>query len=129
MIAALGCCLPLGTLLTAAGSAGASLFIETLRPWLLGVSVCALGVAFVQTYLRGRCEFRHRRASTLVLWFSFLLVGGMLLFPRQVSSILAGQVPRFFATAPLEAFQEAAFVQEFNAASAGTRVVVLLSPT
>src|SRR5277367_2603272 len=90
LIAALSCCLPLGTLLMAAGSAGASMFSESLRPWLLALSVSSLAFAFVQTYVRGRCEFRYRRFRTLLLWCSAALVLGMVLAPRYVSSLLAG---------------------------------------
>jgi hypothetical protein len=81
LLAALSCCLPLGTLLMAAGSAGAAMFSEALRPILVWVSALLIVVAFVQTYFRSRCEFRHR------------------------------------------------FLREFEAASAQTRLVVLLSPT
>lgn len=129
LVAALSCCLPLGTLLMAAGSAGASLFSEALRPWLLGLSVASLVFAFVQTYVRGRCEFRHRRFRTVLLWFSMVLVVGMLAAPRYASSLLAGQIPAVFGASTLHPFEEAAFVRAFNAASDRTRLVVLLSPT
>src|SRR5947199_7103270 len=82
LVAALSCCLPLGTLLLAAGSAGASLWIEMLRPVLLVLSVVLLVVAFVQTYVRGRCEFRYRRTRTVLLWFSMFVVIGMVAAPR-----------------------------------------------
>src|SRR5690242_16806591 len=82
LVAALSCCLPLGTLLMAAGSAGASLFSERLRPWLIWISVAFLVLAFVQTYFRQRCEFRARRLRTLLLWFSAVVVAATLLAPR-----------------------------------------------
>src|SRR4051794_41551204 len=63
LLAALGCCLPLGTLLMAAGSAGASIFSEALRPWLVWLSAGFLFVAFVPNYFRSRCEFRHPRGK------------------------------------------------------------------
>jgi hypothetical protein len=129
LIGALTCCLPLGTLLMAAGSAGASLFSEALRPWLLVLSVASLVFAFVQTYVRGRCEFRHRRFRTVMLWFSIVLVGGMLAAPRYASSLLAGRIPAVFGSSTLHPFEEGSFVQAFNAASNRTRLVVLLSPT
>jgi hypothetical protein len=129
LVAALSCCLPLGTLLMAAGSAGASLFSERLRPWLLAFSVASLVFAFVQTYVRRRCDFRYRRSRTVLLWFSALLVIGMLAAPRYVSSLLAGKLPSLSAAGELRPFDQAVFMRDFNAASGQTRLVVLLSPT
>lgn len=129
LIAALSCCLPLGTMLMAAGSASASLFSESLRPWLLALSVASLVFAFLQTYWRGRCEFRYRRFRTLLLWFSAVLVVGMVAAPRYVSSLLAGRIPALFGSHALLPFDEAEFKVAFNEASDKTRLVVLLSPT
>jgi hypothetical protein len=129
LVAALSCCLPLGTMLMAAGAAGASLVSETLRPWLLWLSVVCVAVAFVQTYVRSRCEFRFRRGRTLLLWFSALVIGATLLAPRFTASLLAGRLPKFTSSDRLYAFEEHEFVREFDAASSMTRMVVLLSPT
>jgi len=129
LVAALSCCLPLGTLLLSAGSAGASVFSERLRPWLLILSVAALAAAFVQTYFRGRCEFRHRTLRTCLLWFSAVVVVGMLVAPRCVSSLMAGRLPSFSAASELRDFDERQFAREFDAAMGQTRVVLLLSPT
>lgn len=113
----------------AAGSAGASLFSEKLRPWLLVLSVAALVFAFVQTYFRGRCEFRHRRLRTCLLWFSATVVLGMFLMPRYVSSLMAGRLPSFTAAGEVRDFDERNFIREFDAAAGQTRLVLLLSPT
>jgi uncharacterized membrane protein YfcA len=129
LAAALSCCLPLGTMLMAAGAAGASLVAETPRPWLLWLSVACVALAFVQTYLRGRCEFRQRRLRTVLLWFSAVVVGATLFAPRLTSSLLAGRLPSFTSPDRLYTFDEREFLREFQAASAETRVVVLLSPT
>ena len=129
VVAALSCCLPLGTLLMAAGSAGASLFSERLRPWLLAFSVASLVFAFVQTYVRQRCEFRTRRLRTFLLWFSALVVVGTLAAPRYVSSLAAGRLPAFTAASELHPFDVAQFQRAFRAAAGGPRLVVLLSPT
>ena len=129
LVAALTCCLPLGTLLVAAGSAGASLFSERLRPWLLALSVAALVFAFVQTYFRGRCEFRQRRLRTFLLWSSATVVLSMVFVPRYVSSLMAGRLPTFSAASDLRDFDPRQFVAGFNAASGQTRIVLLLSPT
>jgi MFS family permease len=129
LAAALSCCLPLGTLLFAAGSAGASLFAEKLRPWLLAFSAAALVLAFVQTYFRGRCAFRYRRVRTLLLWFSAVVVVGMLAAPQVFSALLAGRLPSFHAAGELRDFDERELAREFDAAIRQTRVVMLLSPT
>jgi hypothetical protein len=129
LIAALSCCLPLGTLLMAAGSAGASLFSEKLRPWLLGLSVASLLFAFVQTYFRGRCAFRHRRLRTCLLWFSATVVAGMFAAPTFFASMLAGHLPVVKGSGEWRTFQLADFAREFDAARDRTRVVALLSPT
>src|SRR4051794_29264456 len=113
----------------AAGSAGASLFSERLRPWLLPLSVAALVVAFVQTYFRGRCEFRYRRLRTCLLWFSATVVVGMVIMPRYVASLMAGRLPVFSAASVLHDFDERAFIRDFDTAADQTRLVVLLSPT
>lgn len=129
LVAALSCCLPLGTLLMAAGSAGASLFSERLRPWLLAFSVLSLVFAFVQTYVRQRCDFRTRRLRTVLLWFSAVMVVGMTAAPRMMSSLLIGRLPSFHAASELRTFDERDFLDEFRAANDRERLVVLLSPT
>ena len=129
LVAALSCCLPLGTLLMAAGSAGAALFSERLRPGLLTFSVAALIFAFVETYYRRRCEFRHRRLRTVFLWLSAVLIAAMLAAPRATSTLLTGRLPSFSASGVLYDFDEQDFARRFDAAIDETRVVVLLSPT
>jgi len=113
----------------AAGSAGASLFSEKLRPWLVWVSVACLALAFVQTYFRSRCEFRTRRLRTVLLWFSALVVSATLFAPQFTASLLAGRLPHFYAAGDLRAFDERDFLREFDAAADRERVVLLLSPT
>ncbi len=129
LVAALSCCLPLGTLLLAAGSAGVSLFAERLRPWLLAFSAASLVFAFVQTYLRQRCAFRYRRLRTCLLWFSAVMVLGLLVFPQYLSAVLAGHIPHFTATGDLHDFNEREFIRQFDAAADDPRLVLLLSPT
>ncbi len=129
LVAALSCCLPLGTLLMAAGSAGASVFFEKYRAWLLAFSIAALVFAFVQTYLRRRCAFRHRRLRTVLLWFSAAVIAGMFVAPSAVSSLLAGRFPPFSSSADLRDFDAREFAREFDAARSQTRIVLLLSPT
>jgi hypothetical protein len=129
LVAALSCCLPLGTLLMSAGAAGAALISETLRPWLLVFSVASLVFAFVQTYARRRCEFRRRRLRTVLLWFSAVMVVGMAAAPRVMSGLLIGRLPTFRASGELRTFNARDFEIEFREARDGARLVVLLSPT
>jgi hypothetical protein len=129
LLAALSCCLPLGTLLFAAGSATASLLSESLRPILIWLSMALIVLAFVQTYFRARCEFRHRRVRTVLLWLSAVVVAGTVFAPRFTSSVLAGRLPGFTTASELRKFAEQDFTAEFNGASAEARLVLLLSPT
>jgi hypothetical protein len=116
-------------MLMAAGSAGAALFSEALRPWLLWISVGCLILGFVQTYLLGRCEFRRRRLRTFLLWFSAVTVGATLVAPRFTATLLAGRLPALTAAGKLQTFDERTFLRGFTRASDQTRLVVLLSPT
>jgi hypothetical protein len=129
LFAALSCCLPLGTLLLAAGSATASALSEKLRSWLLALSVACLVFAFAQTYYLRRCDFRQRRLRTALLWFSALMVSGMLVFPRFTSTLMAGRLPSFLVAGAFRDFNEQTFISEFNAAADHQRIVLLLSPT
>ena len=84
----LGCCLPLA-FLAAVGAAGASVLLQSLRPWLLGLSVVLLGVGFVQQYRGARCGAKNSPASTVILWIAAILVVVMILFPQAVAGFLA----------------------------------------
>ncbi|MDQ6704558.1 MAG: hypothetical protein M3Z85_01205 [Acidobacteriota bacterium] len=128
LAAALSCCLPLGTLLMAAGSSGASAFSERLRPYLLGFSVLMLALAFVQTYGGRKCRFRQRAFRTAVLWCAAALVGGMLLFPQFVAGLMTGHVAAATGS-HLETFELARFERLLRAESQHPRVILLLSPT
>ena len=105
LAAALSCCLPLGTLLMAAGSAGASAFSERLRPYLLWFSVVMLGLAFVQTYRGSKCRFRQRALRTIVMWTAAALVAGMLLFPQFMAGLMTGRIVATHGTIELHTFE------------------------
>jgi hypothetical protein len=87
-LSSLGCCLPLA-FLAAVGAASASVLLQTLRPWLLGLSVMLLGVGFVQQYRGARCGLKNSPASTVILWTAAVLVVVMILFPQAVAGFLA----------------------------------------
>ena len=93
LIAAMGCCLPVGTFLVAAGSAGAARILTPLRPWLLAVSIAALLLGFVQAYGRSHCSLRRNPVSITLLWVSAAVVLVMLVFPQAIAGFLADQLP------------------------------------
>jgi hypothetical protein len=91
VIAAMSCCLPVGTFLVAAGAAGAGRVLAPLRPWLFGVSIGALILGFVQAYGRSHCSFRRNPTTVLLLWVAAAVVLALLLFPQVVTGFLAGK--------------------------------------
>lgn len=92
LIAAVSCCLPVGTLLFAAGAAGAARILAPLRPWLIGVSVLSLAMGFFQAYRRSHCTLRRDPFTVVVLWFSAAVVVLMLLFPQVIAGYLADRL-------------------------------------
>jgi uncharacterized membrane protein len=120
-LAALSCCLPLGTFALAAVSAGAAGFLLSLQPYLIAFSVLMLVAGFVQACRQRQCGRRRRALNAAVLLFSTGLVAAML-FGSAPASAPAGQPA--VATLRLDNFRQA-----FNVAADRTRVVVLLSPT
>lgn len=93
LVAAVSCCLPVGTFLVAAGAAGAARILNPLRPWLFGVSIAALILGFVQAYGRSHCSLRRNPVSIGLLWISAALVLVMLLFPQAIAGFLADHLP------------------------------------
>lgn len=87
VLAAVSCCLPLGTLLGAAGTAGAAGLFAGARDWLMPLSVILLVVAFVQTY-RTPCA-RRSRVAMVVLWSCATFVAAMFVFPQYVAVAMA----------------------------------------
>jgi uncharacterized membrane protein len=120
-LAALGCCLPLGPFLLAAGSAGAAGVFLSLQPYLIAFSVLMLAAGFVQAFRARQCGRRRRALNLTVLLCSTGLVAAML-FGYVPASAPAGQPA--VASFQLDSFREA-----FNAAADRTRVIALLSPT
>ncbi len=93
-VATIACCLPLG--FAAALSAGAaSAFFNTLRPWLLGLSIVLLGLGFWQQHRAKQCAVRGRFIGNLLLWAAVIVVVGMILFPQQIAGFIAD---RFYGT-------------------------------
>jgi hypothetical protein len=87
-IATLGCCLPIG-FAAALGAGAASVFLATLRPWLLGFSVALIGLGFWQQRRANRCAVRGRWVGNILLWAAVVVVVAMVLFPQQVAGFIA----------------------------------------
>ena len=88
-IVAASCCLPLGTFAIAAGFAGAGAFMDSARPYFLGLSLLLLGFGFWQTYGSRSCAVRRSRAAVFTIWFAAGLVLILLLFPQAIAGFLA----------------------------------------
>ena len=73
-LSTLACCLPF-TFLGALGLAGASVRLQSARPWLLVIAAGLLGIGFIQLYVRrNQCKKRAARLASLcsgVRWWSF----------------------------------------------------------
>ena len=84
----LGCCLPIG-FLAAAGAAGAGIYFQRFRPWLMGLSIVFLAAGFVQQYRGARCGLKPSRFNMATLWIAAAFVLVMLLFPQEIAGVLA----------------------------------------
>jgi hypothetical protein len=93
LVAAMSCCLPVGTFLVAAGAAGAARILNPLRPWLFAVSIAALILGFVQAYGKAHCSLRRNPVTVGVLWISAALILVMFLFPQVIAGFLADKLP------------------------------------
>lgn len=88
-LATLGCCLPLG-FLGAAGLAGASVWLQPIRPWLLAGAAVLLGVSFIQLYFRKNQCRKRSVVSLAIFWVAALVVLAVILFPQLLASLMAG---------------------------------------
>ncbi len=88
-LATLACCLPLA-FLGALGLAGASVRLQSARPWSLVSAAILLGVGFIQLYVRrNHCEKRSP-LSIALFWGAALIVLLVILFPQVIASLIAG---------------------------------------
>jgi hypothetical protein len=78
------------TFLGAVGLAGASLRLQSLRPWLLVSAAILLGIGFIQLYVRrNQCQKRSP-LSIVLFWGAALIVLLVILFPQVIASLIAG---------------------------------------
>jgi hypothetical protein len=89
MVLASSCCLPLAPFLLAAGTAGSSAFFVKLRPFLLAGSVLSIGFGFYQSWRAKQCKCQPSLLSTILLWFSAIVVLLFILFPQAIANLLA----------------------------------------
>jgi hypothetical protein len=89
VIVAASCCLPLLPFLFAAGAAGTSAFVTKLRPYLLVLSVLLIAFAFYKSWRARQCNCKPSRVSTVLLWFSAIVVFAFIFFPQVIANFLA----------------------------------------
>lgn len=90
-LASLSCCLPLG-ILAFAGAAGAAAYLQTLSPWLLGVSVVFLVLGFAQLYRARRLRAKTSAFGIVLLFIATGVVLAMILFPQEIAGLLADRL-------------------------------------
>ena len=100
-IAALGsvilsssCCLPLSPFVLAAGTAGSSAFFVKLRPYLVIASILFIAFGFYQSWRARQCKCRPSTVSTVLLWFSAIVVVVFTFFPQAMANFVADVLAR-----------------------------------
>jgi len=88
-LSTLACCVPLG-FLGAAGLASMSVWVQPLRPWLLGTSAALLCLGVVQLYFRKSACNRRSTVSLVLFWIAVAVVVLVSLFPQVIASLIAG---------------------------------------
>ncbi len=88
------CCLPMFPFIFAAGAAGSSAFFAKARPFLLAASLFSIGFAFYQRWRAKRCQCKPSLLSTIVLWFSVVVVVTFFLFPQVIANLVANFLAR-----------------------------------
>ena len=89
VILASSCCLPLVPFLLAAGTAGSSAFFVKVRPFLLATSVLLIAFGFYEWCRAKQCKYKPNLLSTILLWFSALVVLASILFPQAIANLVA----------------------------------------
>ena len=84
----MACCLPFG-IAAAAGTAGLSVVLEPVRPYLMAASALLILFGVWQLYRRGPSCRRRSRASIVVFWSCAAIVLAMILVPQLVANLLA----------------------------------------
>ena len=91
--ASLVCCLPFA-FLAALGSAGAAVWLSSLRPWLLGVSVLLLVMGFCQLYIGRNACTRRTRAGVLLFWTAVATILFLLVLDRKSTRLNSSHIQK-----------------------------------
>lgn len=94
-VVASACCIgPVAFSLIGAGALGASAVkLEPYRPWLIGVTVLLVGVAFSSAYRPavaqhdcedGVCTPQSRRAAQILVWIAAIVAAVLIAFPYYI---------------------------------------------
>ncbi len=94
VIAASSCCLPILPFVFAAGLAGSSTVLTTLRPYLLAVSVLFIAYGFYQAWRSKRCSRKPNTVSSVLLWLSAVFVFTSIVFPQVLANAAADLLAR-----------------------------------
>ena len=94
VILASSCCLPMFPFIFAAGAAGSSLFFTRVRPFLLAASLLSIAFAFYQRWRAKQCQCRPSLVSTIILWFSVIVVFLFFVFPQLIANFVANLLAR-----------------------------------
>lgn len=89
VVLASSCCLPLLPFLFAAGAAGTSAFFVKVRPFLLAASLVLVAFGFYQAWRATQCKCQLNVVSTILLWFSAVVVVVFILFPQAIANFVA----------------------------------------
>ncbi len=89
LLAASTCCLPMLPFMVAAGMAGGSAFLTTLRPYLLAGAILCIACGFYQAWRAKKCNRRPRVLNSVLLWISAVFVFVSVFFPQLMANTLA----------------------------------------
>lgn len=92
ILAASTCCLPVLPFVMAAGMAGGSAFLSTLRPYLLAGAILCIACGFYQARQAKKCNRRPRVLNSVLLWVSAVFVFASVFFPQWMANTLADLV-------------------------------------
>jgi predicted PurR-regulated permease PerM len=88
------CCLPLLPFLAAGGTAGSSAFFVRLRPFLVAASLGFVALGFYQARREKRCGRHSSVLSTILLWFSAIVVVVFTFLPQTMANVIASLAGR-----------------------------------
>jgi hypothetical protein len=88
-LSCMACCLPFG-IAAAAGTAGLSVVLEPVRPYLMAASGALILFGAWQLYHRAPSCQRRSRAGIVVFWACAAVVALMMVAPQIVANLLAG---------------------------------------